>query len=89
MLQSEFLTLIKKDSIDSTDYELIEKVYTYHPAIMDKKHIADLYLNFGMTVIYDMYPRTEKIMDIETRLQFAKQKVTQFEDELRQAKSVK
>ena len=85
MMQSEFLALIKKDSIDFDVYEVIERVYTYHPAITSKKQIADLYLNFGMTLIGDMLPRAEKIMTLEHKLQVAKQVVSQIEEELRQA----
>lgn len=86
MMQSEFLELIKKDSIDFEIYEIIERVYTYHPAIETKKQIANLYLNFGMTAIGDMLPRAEKIMALEHKLQVAKLAVSQVEEELSQAK---
>jgi len=86
MMQSEFLALIKKDNIDFDTYEVIERVYTYHPAIQSKKQIADLYLNFGMTVIGDMLPRAEKIMTIEHKLQAAKLAVSQIEEELTKAR---
>ena len=72
MTQEEFTTALK--TVDSTivganfterQWKLIETVYTYHPSINDKEHMAYLYLNYGMAAITDMYYRAVKIRDME------------------------
>lgn len=72
MMKSEFVKLLKENSgnsdVKQEDYVTVEHVYTYHPAIKDKKHIVDLYVDFGMTVINDMVERADKCMKIETAI---------------------
>lgn len=60
MLKSEFETMTDIEEIPNKDYEIIENVYMYHPAIDDirgKEQIVYLYKEFGMTVIKDMEKR--------------------------------
>lgn len=56
MMKQEFENLIGKEVSDK-DYEVIDRVYTFHPAISEtegKKQIADIYNAGGMTVIRGM-----------------------------------
>lgn len=60
MLKSEFETMTDSEEISNRDYEAVENVYMYHPAIDDirgKEQIVYLYKEFGMTVIKDMEKR--------------------------------
>ena len=72
MMKSEFVKLLKENSgnsdVKKEDYVIIEHVYTYHPAIKDKKHIVDLYLSFGMKIINDMVERADKCMKLKTAI---------------------
>lgn len=58
--------------IPQDDYEIIEKVYTYHPAIREiegKEDIAAIFnLHCGMRIIRDMLPTAEKMMNLEKSL---------------------
>lgn len=50
MMKQEFENLIGKEVSDK-DYEVIDRVYTFHPAISEtegKKQIADIYNAGGM-----------------------------------------
>lgn len=65
----------KKLTIDDSDYEIIEVVYTFHPAISNvrgKEQIALVYITFGMTVINDMLPRAIKARELENKISQAK-----------------
>lgn len=56
MMKQEFENLIGKEVSDK-DYEVIDRVYTFHPAISEtegKKQIADIYNAGGMAVIRGM-----------------------------------
>ena len=57
MTKQEFAARTKRTFSDK-DYEIIEYVYTHHPAIANdngKDQIAKLHTEFGMRVIKDMY----------------------------------
>lgn len=57
--------------IPGEDFDVIEIVYRYHPAIDDvfgKEQIAYLYANFGFSIIMDMLPRAEKMRCMEKQL---------------------
>lgn len=89
MLKSEFETMTDIEEIPNKDYEIIENVYMYHPAIDDikgKEQIAYLYKEFGMTVIKDMekralqYKRTlEQINEHERMICSIKEKLKELE----------
>ena len=67
MNKAEFEQRVGK-SVYKSEYEIIEKVYTWHPAISNttgKDQIADLYTNFGMSVIRGMLPVAEKMIEID------------------------
>ena len=64
-------------SVPDEDYDIIEKVYTFHPSISEtdgKDQIARLYLEYGMSIIRDMKPRAalmekkeEELRDVQAR----------------------
>jgi len=67
------------------EYKLIEYVYTFHPAISEvggKKQIADLYMNFGMSIIQDMKPRAELMEKKERELRNARMAMQEIEREI-------
>ena len=71
----ESITSAKNLTIDDSDYEIIETVYAFHPAIPEvrsKEQIAWLYTTFGMTVINDMLPRAIKARELENKISQAK-----------------
>ena len=62
-------------TIYDTDYEIIETVYAFHPAISEvrgKEQIAWLYTALGMAVINDMSPRAIKARELENKISQAK-----------------
>lgn len=71
MMRSEFLEEIRKiydetgesrEDPTAEEYRDIETVYAFHPSIPNvggERMIAELYVNCGMTLIYDMLPRAE------------------------------
>lgn len=70
MMKSEFEDLIH-GSVTDEEYELIETVYMWHPAIRNtsgKEEVAELYLNFGMVIFKDMYPRAMKLKEIDEEI---------------------
>ena len=71
-MMDEFTARAKIASVSEEDYKVIEKVYTFHPAMKYKQDIADIYTRFGMTVIHDMLPRAEKVEELE-RMIYLKQ----------------
>lgn len=89
MLKSEFETMTDSEEISNRDYEAVENVYMYHPAIDDikgKEQIVYLYKEFGMTVIKDMekralqYKRTlEQINEHERMIASIKEKLKELE----------
>jgi hypothetical protein len=85
MTQEEFINNVMELNpsavvkLTEREWQLIETVYTYHPAIDDKKSMAGLYLDYGMSVITDMYLRAIKLRDMERQ-------ITRQEEELNRLK---
>lgn len=70
MMKNEFEEMIGR-SVTDEEYQLIEEVYMYHPAIRTasgKEEVAELYKSFGIVIFYDMYPRARKAKDIEENI---------------------
>lgn len=77
MTKSEFESRIE-NSVSNKDYEIIEKVYTYHPSVSEtkgKEEIAYIYRNFGMRVIKDMLATAKEVEEIQTEIQSLKLKL--------------
>lgn len=71
MTKQEFEERIGK-KVTEKDYNIIEKVYTWHPSISEtegKQEIADLYnRREGMTIIKGMYEAARMIEDLDSEL---------------------
>ena len=70
--------------VSDTDYALVERVYTFHPAISEtegKRQIAELYVNFGMVLIMDMLPRAEVMAKKESELREARAALSRIQEE--------
>ncbi len=75
--------------VSDTDYALIERVYTFHPAISEtegKRQIAELYVNFGMVLIMDMLPRAEVMATKERELREARAALNRIQEEIEEIK---
>lgn len=75
--------------VSDTDYALIERVYTFHPAISEtegKRQIAELYVNFGMVLIMDMLPRAEVMATKERELREARAELSRIQEEIEEIK---
>ena len=71
--------------VPDREYSIIEKVYTFHPAISEtegKRQIAELYVNFGMVLIMDMVPRAELMAKKEEELRAARAALRKAEEEI-------
>lgn len=92
MLRTEFENIliqlddtVNLSSITDSDYSMIELVYMYHPSIKSdnsKLQIAHLYLDYGMTVIYDMVPRSKLLESKEKELNSAIAQVARIKEEI-------
>lgn len=70
MTKSELEYLIH-GSVTDEEYELIETVYMWHPAIRNtsgKEEVAELYKSFGLIIFKDMYPRAMKLKEIDEEI---------------------
>ena len=75
--------------VSDTDYALVERVYTFHPAISEtegKRQIAELYVNFGMVLIMDMLPRAEVMATKERELREARAALNRIQEEIEEIK---
>lgn len=86
MLREEFQNRLEQvDEPGFTEYSdedwgTIDFVYTWHPAVDTKDDIVLLFSKFGLTVIYDMLPRAQKVMRQENKLIEMRQALA-FEEE--------
>lgn len=88
MMKNEFENLIH-GSVTDEEYELIENVYMWHPAIRNtsgKEEVAELYKSFGIVIFYDMYPRAKKAKDIEDNIRLIDKTRAVLVDQLKQLK---
>lgn len=70
MMKNEFENLIHK-SLTDEEYELIETVYMWHPAIRNtsgKEEVAELYKSFGLIIFKDMFWRAMKLKEIDEEI---------------------
>lgn len=86
MTYEEFTALAKRE-ISTTEYhEVVEPVYTYHPAIPNKETAAKLYDLCGLQVFRDMKPtakRMEQLEDEERKINGAINEMRRRLDEIR------
>lgn len=84
MMYNEFCELLDEHTVKPTleDYKIIETVYMYHPVIGDKKCIAELYDDFGMILMKDMYPRADSIRSMQIALDTIKSEYINKMDEI-------
>ena len=76
-------------AISNEDYQTIEMVYAFHPAISEtagKMQIAQIYAYGGMSVIKDMVPTAVKARRIEAELRELKAKEHNLTEELARLK---
>lgn len=78
MMKYEFEERIK-GSVTDDEYRLIEVVYNWYPVDLSKDDIAYLYNKYGMTIIRDMLPRSEKMKELHARCNEAKHEIWKLE----------
>jgi hypothetical protein len=85
MMKNEFEEMIGR-SVTDEEYQLIEEVYLWHPAIRSasgKEEVAELYKSFGIVIFYDMYPRAKKAKDIEKNIRMLDKTREELVDKLK------
>lgn len=85
MMKNEFEEMIG-ESVTDEEYQLIEEVYMWHPAIRSasgKEEVAELYKSFGIVIFYDMYPRAKKAKDIEKNIRMLDKTREELVDKLK------
>lgn len=73
-----------KTAISPKDYALIEKVYTFHPAINEvsgKAQVAMLYAEFGIRVFKDMEATADRAMILEQSIRTKRSELAKALDE--------
>lgn len=83
--ESHLLPDAKKPS--EKEFEVIQLVYDFHPAMQTKNAKADIamiYSIFGMTVIYDMRERAARIVELNKEIYDLEKKLKQDKDELQE-----
>lgn len=100
MTKAEFLDRVKavlesenikdvKAGISDNDYKSVEFVYTWHPAISEvngKEQIARIYVDFGMSVISDMIPRSRLMRERETEFMRIQSSLNELKGEIEDLK---
>ena len=57
------------DNLTAEDYQTIEFVYNFHPAVPEKSDIAAVYaLKHGMSIIRDMVPTAKKAQELDSQM---------------------
>lgn len=75
--------------ITDSDYKAIEYVYMFHPAIDNcdgKKQIVDLVGNFGMRIVFDMFPTARKAKSIEESIAISRNRINEAKKQLEDLK---
>jgi mitochondrial fission protein ELM1 len=71
------------EDLDQNDYETIEYVYMYHPAISSKDDIAKIFcLNGGFHIITDMVKTAEYWEQREKKMRELQSQIAELTDEL-------
>lgn len=66
MLEHELEEMIGENVTD-TQYRVMCRVYENYPGIKDKYQLVDLFKIGGWNLIYDMYPRAERLRQLEEK----------------------
>lgn len=83
MMRREFTELTGRPEVSTADWDIINKVYVFHPCIsktQGKAQIAALYSDFGMRIIRDMLPTADKAEELQVALFHAKGEVKKIEN---------
>jgi hypothetical protein len=84
ILESNY-TSIADLCLNEEQWAIIQTVYMYHPSIptkIGKRKIAELYLDFGMCVINDMYSRAIKLRDLDNIIYQRRSQINKLEQEI-------
>lgn len=73
MMREEWLALTKTDDITPEDWEAVNTVYAWHPAILEAKEAArlkmlNLWKTCGYGIIQDMLPVAQTACDHDTEI---------------------
>ena len=89
MTREEFNKIVSKKievdfEVSDYEYEVIEKVYTFHPSIKNnggKEQVVDLYVNFGYIIFLDMLPRAKVMENIDYERRDLKAKLEELKSQ--------
>lgn len=85
MMKSEFEARIGK-RISDAEYEVVEFVYQYHPAIKNitgKDDVAELYTRFGVGIFREMSCMANRAMELERKVSCCKAELEKLMEEAR------
>lgn len=88
MRKEEFEDLIGQ-ALSDGDYEIIETVYLYHPAIRDTsgvEELAEMHKSFGMTIFCDMNSRVKRYQDLVDQLCYTQAEADRINEEMIQSR---
>ena len=84
MMIYEFRELLPEGvKVTDEDYYMIEDVYMYYPAKIEKKDIANLYVKYGMTLIKDMLKRAKIVKAMEEECTHLMGKVNSLQNSIK------
>lgn len=76
-------------SVTDADYKKVEFVYTWHPSISETKgkdQIAMLVETFGMRIIEDMIPTSQKAQELENKRMSLRTQLDKVNEEYKKLK---
>lgn len=84
-LVSEGSPVLDVSDLDEDVFSVINTVYTFHPAIDDisgEDQIADLYVNYGISVIRNMLLRAERMKKLEKQYKNIQSSLVTLQEEM-------
>lgn len=61
--------------ITTKDFEILQYVYKWHPCEFDKENLIDLYINYGMCIIYDLMARSQMNCEHQHNIEIARNEI--------------
>lgn len=82
MMYSEFVELAKRSIAEDDYHKIVEPVYNYHPACVDKPTTAKLYDIGGLQLFRDMTETAARVCALEAEADGLNKRIEEIKTEL-------